>query len=60
MSRRKPRSSGISLGNRATGYGMYDDEMNADGGKRYLRRRVRGRGKTTLRRLVLDATGTAR
>ncbi|MEJ8654846.1 hypothetical protein WKI65_44115 [Streptomyces sp. MS1.AVA.3] len=58
MSRRKPRSPGVSLRGRGAGFHRYDDEVRADGGKRYLHRRVRAFGKADLRRLVLDATGT--
>lgn len=54
MSRRKPRSAGVSLGNRAAGFHRYDDETQADGGKTYLRRRVRQHGKAVLRRLIHD------
>lgn len=56
MSRRKPRSPGVSLGNRAAGFHRYNDEIKADGGKTYLRRRVRKLGKTTLRRLIHDGS----
>lgn len=56
MSRRKPRSPGVSLRGRALGYGFYDDEAKTDGGKRLLRRRVRFMDKVALRRLVSDAT----
>lgn len=55
MSRRKPRSPGVSLRGRA-GFHRYHDEIRADGGKRYLHRRVRALGKAALRRLVLEAT----
>lgn len=34
-------SRGVSLRNRAAGTHRYRDETKADGGKRYLRRRVR-------------------
>ncbi|MEV1042952.1 hypothetical protein AB0J01_41290 [Streptomyces sp. NPDC050204] len=56
MSRRKPRSPGVSLGNRGAGLHTYDDEVRADGGKRHLHRQVRFRGKAELRRLDLEAT----
>lgn len=56
-SRRRPRSPGVSLGNRAAGFHRYTDEIAVDGGKRHLHRRVRGHGKALLRRLVLEATG---
>ncbi|MER6253646.1 hypothetical protein ABT224_20050 [Streptomyces sp. NPDC001584] len=58
MSRRKPRSPGVSLGNRAAGYHFYGGGQRSQ--RRYLHHRVRGRGKAALRRLILDATGTAR
>ncbi|MFF2571106.1 hypothetical protein [Streptomyces sp. NPDC058084] len=57
-SRRRPRSPGVSLGNRAIGLHHYRDEISSfDGGKKHLHRRVRGHGKAALRRLVLEATG---
>ncbi|MFF9204376.1 hypothetical protein ACF1AE_21655 [Streptomyces sp. NPDC014986] len=55
MSRRKPRSRGVSLRGRAAGFHRYRDEAGADGGKRYLRHVVRARGKAELRDLLLDA-----
>lgn len=55
MSRRKPRSRGVSLRGRALGFHFYRDEVRADGGKRYLRHIVRARGKAELRGLLLDA-----
>lgn len=55
MSRRKPRSPGVSLRGRALGLHFYDDEAKTDGGKRLLRRRVRSMGKAALRRLDFDA-----
>ncbi|MER5302235.1 hypothetical protein ABT039_22630 [Streptomyces lasiicapitis] len=60
MSRRKPRSPGVSLGNRAAGFHRYNDEIHHDGGKRYLHRRVRGMAKATLRRMIRDALGKVR
>ncbi|MDX3165915.1 hypothetical protein PV516_19195 [Streptomyces scabiei] len=58
MSRRKPRSPGVSLGNRAAGFHRYVDEIGHDGGKRLLHRRVRSFGKEALRRLIRDETST--
>ncbi|MCF1592472.1 MULTISPECIES: hypothetical protein [Streptomyces] len=58
MSRRKPRSLGVSLGNGAAGPHRYRDETRVDGGKRYLHRRVRALGKAALRRLIRDETAT--
>ena len=50
MSRKKPRSPGISLRGRAAGPHHYDDEIEWDGGKTKLRRRVRRIGKAAWRR----------
>ncbi|MEU2453968.1 hypothetical protein ABZ605_28295 [Streptomyces sp. NPDC012765] len=58
MSRRKPRSPGVILGNRAAGFHYYGGGQR--GQRRGLHHRVRNMGKTALRRLVLEATGTAR
>lgn len=55
MSRRRPRSPGVSLRDRALGRHHYDDETHTTGGKRYLRSMVRQRGKTELRRVNADA-----
>ncbi|WP_435245037.1 hypothetical protein [Streptomyces tendae] len=57
---RRPRSPGVSLGNRAAGFHRYTCEIAVDGGKKYLHRRVRYLGKAALRRLVLEATGQQR
>lgn len=59
-SRRRPRSAGLSLANRAAGFHHYADEIKVDGGKKYLHRRVRFLGKAALRRLVIEATGGRR
>ncbi|WP_333745582.1 hypothetical protein [Streptomyces sp. IBSBF 2950] len=56
MSRRKPRSLGVSLGNGAAGRNRFRSEIGVDGGKRYLHRRVRALGKAALRALVRDET----
>lgn len=50
MARRKPRSPGVSLRNRALGLHRWDDEAHADGGKRVLRRMVRRAERDTVRR----------
>ncbi|MFC8570721.1 hypothetical protein ACFUIW_33690 [Streptomyces sp. NPDC057245] len=55
MSRRKPRSRGVSLRGRAVGPHRSRSEARVDGGKRYLRHVVRARGKAELRGLQLDA-----
>jgi hypothetical protein len=55
MSRRRPRSPGVSLRGRAAGFHRYGDETRADGGKRYLRAVVRHNGKADLRRTIADA-----
>lgn len=52
MSRKKPRSAGVSLAGRALGLRYWDDETSADGGKRRLHRLVRAREKNTLRRAL--------
>lgn len=51
MSRRKPRSPGVSLRGRAAGFHRYDDEVRWDGGKTLLRRRVRRIGAHQVRQL---------
>lgn len=55
MSRRKPRSRGVSLRGRAVGPHRFRRDAQVDGGKRYLRHVVRARGKAELRGLLLDA-----
>ncbi|MFG3336881.1 hypothetical protein ACGFZZ_33300 [Streptomyces tendae] len=55
MSRRRPRSRGVSLRGRAVGPHRFRSDVSADGGKRYLRHVVRARGKAELRGLQLDA-----
>lgn len=58
MSRRKPRSLGVSLRGRAAGLHRYRDEISADGGKRYLVRRVRRILRDTDRREFRRYTGS--
>lgn len=55
MSRRKPRSPGVSLRGRSAGFHRYDDEINADGGKAFLHRQVRRTERDQLRRDTRDA-----
>ncbi|MFD5451255.1 hypothetical protein [Streptomyces sp. NPDC127100] len=55
MSRRKPRSRGVSLRGRAAGPHRFRSDISADGGKRHLRHVVRARGKAELRGLLRDA-----
>lgn len=50
MSRRKPRSPGVSLRGRAAGSHYYDDEITADGGKAKLHRQVRRIERAETRR----------
>ncbi|GAA1353455.1 hypothetical protein [Streptomyces beijiangensis] len=50
MSRRKPRSPGVSLQGRAAGLHRYDDEIKSDGGKKHLHSRIRQSAKRALRR----------
>ncbi|GAA1111998.1 hypothetical protein [Streptomyces javensis] len=54
MSRRKPRSPGVILKNRAAGFHRYGTPGGARG-KRYFHHRVRSMGKAELRRLVAAA-----
>lgn len=56
MSRKKPRSPGVSLRGRAAGFHRYDDETSADGGKRYLRHRVRQFLRAETRRIAAEET----
>lgn len=56
MSRRKPRSPGVSLGNRAAGFHYYGGGQRSQ--RRYLHRRVRAMGKAALRRLIHDTSGS--
>lgn len=57
MSRRKPRSRGVSLRGRAAGLHRFRDEVSADGGKRRLVRRVRRIVRDTDRREFHRYTG---
>ncbi|MFF2411801.1 hypothetical protein [Streptomyces sp. NPDC058092] len=50
MARRKPRSPGVMLRNRAAGLHRYDDEIGFDGGKAKLHREVRRTERNQLRR----------
>jgi hypothetical protein len=52
MSRKKPRSAGVSLAGRAIGLHYWDDETSADGGKKKLHRLVRSREKAALLRAL--------
>lgn len=52
MSRKKPRPAGIILAGRALGLHYWDDETNADGGKKRLHRLVRAREKAALLRAL--------
>lgn len=52
MARKKPRSSGVSLGNRAAGLHRYADEMQWEGGKAKVRRRVRAITRRATRRIA--------
>ncbi len=58
MSRKKPRSPGVSLGNRALGLHNYTDELPEEGGKRKARRRVRLLTRTETRRIAAEETTT--
>lgn len=51
-------SKGVSLRNRAAGRWYWRDEINADGGKRYLRRRVRYLERNAWQRAFYMNTGT--
>ncbi|EDY43958.1 hypothetical protein [Streptomyces sp. SPB074] len=53
--RRRPRSSGASLRARGAGIGFWDDEISADGGKRYLHHRARRLTRTETRAAIADA-----
>jgi hypothetical protein len=48
--RRSRRSPGVMLRGRAAGFGHWDDEVNADGGKAKLHRQVRARERVALHR----------
>ena len=54
MARKKPRSPGVSLGNRAAGLHRYADEMAWEGGKAKVRRRVRALTRRETRRLAAE------
>ncbi|WP_331756305.1 hypothetical protein OHA04_45390 (plasmid) [Streptomyces sp. NBC_01590] len=54
MARRKPRSPGVMLRNRAAGLHRYDDEMDWDGGKAKLHRQIRRTERNQLRRDLRD------
>lgn len=54
MARRKPRSPGVSIGNRAAGLHRYTDEMNWEGGKTKIRRRVRAITRRETRRIAAE------
>jgi len=56
MARKRPRSPGVSLGNRAAGLHRYADEMRWEGGKTKVRRRVRAMTREETRRIVADET----
>ncbi len=56
MSRKKPRSPGVSLGNRAAGFHRYDDEIHHDGGKAKEHRRIRHQLRDETRRIAADET----
>lgn len=59
--RRKPRSPGVILGNRAAGLHRWDDEVRADGGKKKEHRRTRHRENAARRRqLTASAVVTER
>lgn len=50
MSRRKPRSPGVMLRNRAAGHHRYDDEVGHDGGKAKEHRRLRHKERAAWKR----------
>lgn len=50
MSRRKPRSPGVMLRNRALGNHRWDDELNCDGGKAKAHRLARRRERAAWKR----------
>jgi hypothetical protein len=54
MARKKPRSPGVSLGNRAAGLHRYTDEMPWEGGKDKVRRRVRAITRRETRNIVSE------
>ncbi|WP_046248083.1 hypothetical protein [Streptomyces sp. MBT28] len=54
MARKKPRSPGVSLGNRAAGLHRYTDEIAWEGGKDKARRRVRANTRRETRTIVAD------
>lgn len=54
MSRKKPRSPGVSLGNRAAGLHRWADEMVWEGGKARVRRRVRAVTRRATRKIVAE------
>lgn len=58
MSRKKPRSPGVSLGNRAAGFHRYADEIGVDGGKAKEHRRIRRLLQIETRRIVAEETQT--
>lgn len=58
MSRKKPRSPGVSLGNRAAGLHNYTDELREEGGKSKVRRRVRLFIRRETRRIAAEETAT--
>lgn len=59
MSRKKPRSPGVSLGNRAGGPHRYDDEIGHDGGKVKEHRRIRRLIRDETRRIAAEETTEA-
>lgn len=48
-------SRGVSLRNRTSGLHRWRDEVTADGGKPYLRRKIRRSGKQQFRRELAKA-----
>lgn len=54
MARKKPRSPGVSLGNRAVGLHRYTDEIAWEGGKAKVRRRVRAMTRRETRRMAAE------